>query len=126
MASSPFVLEELKYIELLVFTTWQEQLCFFFITILKKFAKQAQVQYCKTAPAKSGATGNKEMLMLANKFRPSYSKVEEETCCSAPLSKLLPFAKSNVPYFQNRHYIHFCLIATKVKISIGLSKKFVK
>ena len=97
------MLEELKYIELLVFTTWQEQLCFFFITILKKFAKQAQVQYCKTAPAKSGATGNKEMLMLANKFRPSYSKVEEETCCSAPLSKLLPFAKSNVPYFQNRH-----------------------
>ena len=27
---------------------------------------------------------------------------------------------------QKVHYIHFCLIATKVKISVGLSKKFVK
>ena len=26
----------------------------------------------------------------------------------------------------NFHYIHFCLITTKGKISIGLSKKFVK
>ena len=34
--------------------------------------------------------------------------------------------KQHIHTGAKSHYIHFCLIATKVKISIGLSKKFVK